>query len=524
MNNAVIYARYSSDRQREESIEGQIRECRAFAESNGYDVVRIYTDRAMSARTDKRPEFQCMIRDSAKGVFQYVIVYTLDRFSRSRYDAAIYKARLKKNGVKVLSAKEHITSDPSGIILESVLEGYAEYYSAELAMKVKRGMTENVLEKRWPGSVVPFGYSKAPDGTLQPDSNAETVKRIFAAIATGHRISDVIDGLNEQHILTSKGMPFRRGSLQHLLRNKIYIGTYTWSGEEYAGFCQPIVDKAVFDQVQQIFAERSSKRMAKHRNPEFALTGKVTCGECGSPMTGTSGHSKSGSVYYYYRCCTKNNKSEIGKKKSIVCHAKPIRKDELEMLVLKTTIGILRNKEALKEIARQACAAQDALKDDVREESIKAEMKSLQREIDCLIKLSEAGAVSPTLVSRLNAKEEKMSDLRDRLTQMRLDEQVPMRISVEAIEFYFETILKRAEKNGGQTLDAFQGFIRQVKVYEDKIVIFYNYTKTPFCDNPVIAERCSSNAQMVDLKISYSNTISLFVFCEGFCASISRAA
>lgn len=144
--NAVIYARYSSDRQRDESIEGQIRECTAFAKKEDLNIIKIYTDKAMSARTDHRPGFKKMIQDSAKGSFQYVLVYQLDRFSRNRYDSAMYKAKLKNNGVKVLSAMENISDDATGIVLESVLEGIAEYYSAELSMKVTRGMTENALK------------------------------------------------------------------------------------------------------------------------------------------------------------------------------------------------------------------------------------------------------------------------------------------------------------------------------------------------------------------------------------------
>ena len=105
---AVIYARYSSDNQREESIEGQIRECEEYAERNGLKVLSCYIDRALSAKTDNRPEFQRMIRDSGGGLFDVVLVWKLDRFARNRYDSAHYKAILKKNGVKVVSAKEAI--------------------------------------------------------------------------------------------------------------------------------------------------------------------------------------------------------------------------------------------------------------------------------------------------------------------------------------------------------------------------------------------------------------------------------
>lgn len=146
---AVIYARYSSDNQREESIEGQLRECKAYAEKNGITILTAYIDRALSAKTDHRPEFQRMIKDSAKGLFDMVLVWKLDRFSRNRYDSAHYKATLRKNGAKVVSATETIAEDSTGILLESLLEGYAEFYSAELGEKVRRGLTENALKGKW---------------------------------------------------------------------------------------------------------------------------------------------------------------------------------------------------------------------------------------------------------------------------------------------------------------------------------------------------------------------------------------
>ena len=157
---AVIYARFSSDRQREESIEGQLRECHEYAHNNGIKVINEYVDRALSAskETEKRLEFLRMIRDSNKGLFDIVLVWKLDRFARNRYDSAHYKAALKKNGVKVVSATEHIADGPEGIILESMLEGMAEYYSAELSEKIHRGQKDNALKGLNNGGAVPLGY------------------------------------------------------------------------------------------------------------------------------------------------------------------------------------------------------------------------------------------------------------------------------------------------------------------------------------------------------------------------------
>ena len=142
----TIYARYSSDDQREESIEGQLRECKEYAERQNMVVISTYVDRAVSARTDNRLEFQKMINDSAQKQFDVVLVWKLDRFARNRTDSAMYRAILKRNGVNVVSAKENISEGSEGIILESLLEGISEYYSAELSVKVRRGQTENALK------------------------------------------------------------------------------------------------------------------------------------------------------------------------------------------------------------------------------------------------------------------------------------------------------------------------------------------------------------------------------------------
>ena len=156
--NGIIYARYSSDGQREESIEGQLRECREYAEKHNITIIGTYIDRALSAKTDNRPEFQQMISDSSKKQFDVVIIWKLDRFARNRLDSATYRAVLKRNGVNVVSAKENISEGPEGIILESMLEGMAEYYSAELSVKVKRGQKENALKCKANGGTIPFGY------------------------------------------------------------------------------------------------------------------------------------------------------------------------------------------------------------------------------------------------------------------------------------------------------------------------------------------------------------------------------
>ena len=169
----IIYARYSSDNQREESIDGQIRECKEFAEKNEIRIIDTYIDRALSAKTDNRPSFQQMIKDSSKGLFDVIIVWKLDRFARNRYDSAHYKNILKKNGVKVVSATEAISSGAEGILLESMLEGYAEYYSAELAEKINRGLTENAMKCKFNSDPITFGFNFEPAAITSEHSCSE---------------------------------------------------------------------------------------------------------------------------------------------------------------------------------------------------------------------------------------------------------------------------------------------------------------------------------------------------------------
>ena len=211
--NAVIYARYSSDNQREESIEGQLRECKEYADQNGITVVRTYIDRALSAKTDSRRQFQQMIHDSATHTFEAVLVWKLDRFSRNRYDSAHYKRILKNNRVHVVSVTEPISNTPEGIMLESLLEGMAEYYSAELAEKVSRGHKENALKAKFNGGPVPLGYRIDSEHHYQIDpTTAPVVQEAFQRYAAGESIRSIIESLNARGIRNSRGNRFTKNT------------------------------------------------------------------------------------------------------------------------------------------------------------------------------------------------------------------------------------------------------------------------------------------------------------------------
>ena len=329
---AVIYARYSSDNQREESIEGQIRECTAYAEKNDITIVKHYIDRAISAKTDNRPQFQQMIKDSDKKLFDIVLVWKLDRFARNRYDSARYKTQLKKNGVKLMSATEIISEGPEGIILESVLEGYAEYYSADLAEKVVRGQTENILKGRCNGGRGTFGYTLDSERKFHIDPLASPfVLESFRKYRDGLTMKEIRDWLNENGIKNPVGSAFTYNSVEHMLKNRRYIGELKFRDVVVPDAIPPIVPLELFDDVQEKIAKNKKAPARRKAEDDYLLTTKLHCGCCGALMFGESGTSRTGEVHRYYKCATAKKKK--GCKKKTVRKLDMSLKDQRQALV-----------------------------------------------------------------------------------------------------------------------------------------------------------------------------------------------
>ncbi|NLB16624.1 MAG: recombinase family protein, partial [Clostridiales bacterium] len=215
----VLYLRYSSDKQTEQSIEGQKRICTDFCKRMGHDIVGRYVDRATSAfkDTDKRTEFLMMIRDSEKRLWDGVVVYRLDRFARNQYDFAVYERRLNKNGVFVISATENISDTADGVILKAVLRGMAEYYSIELSQKITRGMEDTAKKAHSVGGSIPLGYRIKNKKYVIEESEAQIVREAFEMYAAGTYILDMCRTFNEIGYRSSKGSVFTKNSFHSVL-------------------------------------------------------------------------------------------------------------------------------------------------------------------------------------------------------------------------------------------------------------------------------------------------------------------
>ena len=388
---AVIYARYSSSGQREESIEGQLRECHAYAQKNGFTIIGEYVDKALTGRTDKRPDFQRMLRDSDRGVFKAVILWKTDRFARNRYDSAMYKYRLKKNGVRLYYAKESIPEGPEGIILESVMEGYAEYYSENLSQNVKRGNYDSALELKTLGMRV-LGLRKGADGRFEIDPRtAPIVKRIFEEYARGERAKDIIDRLNADGYKTAQKGKFNKNSIRRILQNEKYIGVYAYKDIRVENAIPAIVSRDLFDKCQKL-VEQHHRAPAASRNTNFLLTAKLFCGKCGEPMTGDGGTGKSGKVYNYYTCNGHRRKK---------CDKKRVAKEWIENLVVGELKHILSVDGFIDRVADLVMEYQTKTKDDSALRALEARQKEVERSITNLMTAIEQGIITPTTKSRL---------------------------------------------------------------------------------------------------------------------------
>ena len=459
----VIYARYSSDNQREESIEGQLRECKDYAERNGITILGTYIDRALSAKTDNRPEFQKMIKDSAKGLFDVVLVWKLDRFARNRYDSARYKNLLKKNGVKVISARENISEGSEGIILEAMLEGYAEYYSAELSEKVIRGLTDNALKCKYNGGTVPMGYYIDEQQYYQIDpKTAPVVLEMFTKYSEGATMQELVNLLNSRGMRSIRGGKITLNIMNHLLKNRRYIGEYSYRDVVKEDGIPAIVPKELFERVQERLA-KNKKAPARHKaEDDYLLTTKLYCGKCGSFMVGESGTSHTMKVHRYYRC--------VNTKKKKLCDKKAVKKDLIEDLVVSYTMKAIMNDEVMERLIDTLMELQKRESTDLP--LLKKQLAETEKGINNMLNAIQAGIFTPSTKQRLDELEETKSQLEVSILQEEMHKPLLTR---EQIAFFIYRFRKFDVTKREQRQRLIDSFVNAVYLYEDKIILTFNY-------------------------------------------------
>ena len=465
---AVIYARYSSDNQREESIEGQVRECQSFAERKGYTVIRTYIDRALSGtRADNRPEFQQMISDSTLREFQYVIVWKIDRFSRDKFDSVKYKYALKSSGVSVISATEPIDGSPEGQMMESVFEGISVYYIKDLAQKTSRGMTENAIKGKFNGGTLTFGYTIDENHHFQLDPvNAPIVLDVFTRYSEGETIRSILEGINSK--MSNNGRKFTYHFLNWMLNNRRYLGEYKFQDTINNEAIPPIVTQELFDKCQhRLNVNKHKAGSFKNNKEKYLLTGKIFCGICGATISGISGTGKCKSIYRYYKCMN------VKKHK---CNKKPVQKELIENIVLNAAMDIFKDKALIRKISKACFDLQS--KESPMLPALKRRLRENQKEIKNLMNAIKAGIVLKTTKSELEKLEAEQEQLETNIAMEKLVKPV---IPQEKIQAWLMNFAAADLSDHSQKQRIIDIFVNSVYVYDDRVVVFVNYKDGERC-------------------------------------------
>ena len=503
---AVIYARYSSDNQREESIEGQIRECTAYAEKNGITVVKHYIDRALSAKTDNRPDFQQMIKDSEKRLFDIVLVWKLDRFARNRYDSAHYEYQLERNHVKLVSATEPISDSPAGIMVKSMLTGMAEYYSAELSEKVVRGMTENVLKGKYNGGTIPIGFKVDEEKFFQIDPlKAPFVVEAFRRYNDGATMKELMNWLNDSGVTTNRNQKFTYNSVQTLLTNKRYIGENHFKDIVMPDSIPAIVDKDLFEEVQQKI-KKNSRAPARHKaEDDYLLTTKLFCGMCGAMMFGECGTGRNKVVHHYYKCATA--------KRFKTCKKKTVRKEWLEDLVIAETMKLIQDDAVIDAIVAEVMELQD--QENTTLPLLEKQMREVENGIENMLNAIQAGVLTNSTKSRLEKLEAQQKELEVRIAEEKI---ARPRLSENQVRFWLTRFRKLDPNVKSHRETLINTFVNAVYLYDEKVLITFNYkdgTKTISFDE--IAAKDASEGNGSDLGCFAPPRTPVFNGYRSFC-------
>ena len=394
-----------------------------------------------------------------------VLVWKLDRFARNRYDSARYKAQLKKYGVKVLSATENISEGPEGIILESLLEGMAEYYAAELSEKVIRGHTENALKCKYNGGTPTFGYTIDSDRHYQIDPRtAPVVLEMFTRYDNGSTMKEIRDYLNDTGVTTVRGKPIDLNFVAAILHNRKFLGEYKYREIVIPNGIPSIVPQDLFDRVQDKL-KKNKKAPARHKaEDDYLLTTKLFCGTCGAMMVGEGGTSSTNRKYHYYRC--------VNTKKYKVCNAKhkSVKKLPLENAVINSVMTKIMDDNFVEYIT-------DAVMDLQGRESstlpaLRKQLEDAERGITNMLNAIQAGIINASTKQRLDELENAKQKIELQIIQEEMKHPLLSREDVTYWICRFRTLDVTRLEERRRLIDS---FVNSVTIFDNCILVTFNY-------------------------------------------------
>lgn len=476
MKNAIIYARYSSERQTEQSIESQLRVCNEYAQRNGLNVVDSYIDKAMTGTNDNRPSFQRMLLDAEKSkAWDIVLVYAIDRFGRNSIEIAVNKQKLKKNGKTLISATQRTsenidgTKNLDGILLENVYIGMNQYYSAELSQKVLRGLNESYRKGQYTGGAVIYGYDVVDKKNVINPEEAEIVKEIFTKYSQGYTAVALAKDLQARGIRTKKGLYITDKKIYKILANTKYNGKIRHGDTIYDNIYPKIIDDITWQKVQDIHAENQHAPGRKKEIYDFILSGKLYCGDCQRPMVGESGTSKLGRIYYYYSCLAKRRKQHP-------CKLKSVEKQWLEDLVINSTWALLADEGVVRHIAETLCKLhEEENKNNTVIKSLEAQRQNALKASQNLIAAIEQGIITEQTKIRLKELESQIAGLDFDIGQEK--QRNYTYLSPDDVEKYLNSIICGDIQEMSVRKLIVKTFVREVILDNDSVTITYNFTE-----------------------------------------------
>ena len=457
MKTAVLYARYSSDNQTEQSIEGQVRVCQEYAKQHDILIIGQYIDRAMTGTNDKRPEFQQMLSDSKKKKWDYILVYRFDRFSRDIYDSVIHEQELNKLGIKLISATEIIPETSEGGILKGVIQLMNDYYVKELRQKVKRGMRETRIKGYFQGGTVLYGYKLDGRKLVIDEKEAEVVRFIYEQYSLGVFVKDIMAKLKNQGI-TFRGRPFARTTIYCILQNDKYIGVYKHEDEVIDNMYPKILDDELFRKVKA--KAKKNKYGRKSVKTVYLLRHKIKCGYCGMPVCSETGSTRKGDILHYYKCSGK-------KRFQSDCIKSNIRKDFLDNLIIDELVKELRKPQNMNTLVDILTNMQNKIDDtNTNLQMLVKEQKQVQNSLNNLVNAIEQGIVSKTTGIRLKELENQLEKLEENIAIER--NKCFIKLEKSEIKKYYEDALKK------ESIILVNYLIKEIVLFNDKIEIKLN--------------------------------------------------
>ena len=466
MEDGVIYARYSSHAQKDASIEQQVSVAQQYANELGIPITEVYADRAISGKTDQRPNFQRMMRDAEKGKFRYVIAWKSNRMGRNMLQAMMNEAKLQELGIRVLYTEEDFDDTAAGRFALRSMMNVNQFYSENMAEDIRRGLRDNAENCKLTNGSLPFGYKKGDDLRFEIDPpKDELVREIFSRVACGEAFIDIANDLNARGIKTGRGNVWGRGSFHNMLTNERYLGFYIYDDIKIPGGVPRIVSDELFYRVQEVLKTKKNPQGRHRVNGDYLLTGKLFCGKCKSPMVGVSGTSKSGDKHYYYVCQKKRTEKD--------CDKANIRRDVIETAVAKAIREYALQDDVIEWIADSTVAYHQRQTEQSHIVILENELAETRKSIKNLMTAIEQGIITETTKGRLLELEGEQARLSAKIAAERAD---IITVSKEDIVAGLEIFREGNIEDKKFQAKLFDTFLVAVYVYDDDMKIVFSFS------------------------------------------------